>query len=76
MELRFKECPGIIIEKIVSKLDENNYEESKIKELWKENEIQIKGRKSFEYILGNKLNNIISKLKNKEYYSFYDFKYN
>jgi hypothetical protein len=72
--LRFKECPENIIEMIESKLDENNLEESKIKELWKENEIQIKD----EDDLRDKLNKIISKLNNKklEYYKLDDFEYN
>ncbi len=74
IELRFKECPEYIIEMILSKLDENNLEESKIKELWKENEIQIKD----EDDLRDKLNKIISKLNNKklEYYKLDDFEYN
>ena len=73
-ELRFKECPEYYIEMIVSKLDENNHEESKIKELWKENKIQIKD----EDDLSDKLNKIISKLNNKklEYYKLDDFEYN
>ena len=63
-----------MIEMIESKLDENNLEESKIKELWKENEIQIKD----EDDLRDKLNKIISKLNNKklEYYKLDDFEYN
>jgi hypothetical protein len=67
--LRFKECPEYIIEMIVSKLDENNLEESKIKELWKENKIQIKDVDD----LRDKLNKIISKLneRDSEYYNRY-----
>jgi hypothetical protein len=74
IELRFKECPENIIEMIESKLDENNLEESKIKESWKENKIQIKSK----YDLKNKLNKIISKLneRDSEYYNRYDFEYN
>jgi hypothetical protein len=74
MELRFKECPENIIEMILSKLDENNHEESKIKELWKENEIQINSPPS----LINKLNDIISILNKKKlkYYKLDDFEYN
>ena len=73
-ELRFKECPENIIEMILSKLDENNHEESKIKELWKENEIQINSPPS----LINKLNDIISILNKKKlkYYKLDDFEYN
>ncbi len=72
--LRFKECPEYTIEIIESKLDENNHEESKIKELWKENKIQIENK----HDLIDKLNNIISKLneRDSEYYNFYDFQYN
>ncbi len=71
---RFKECPEYYIEMIVSKLDENNLEESKIKELWKDNEIQIK----IQEPLADKLNKIISKLNKRDskYYNFYDFEYN
>jgi hypothetical protein len=74
MELRFKQCPENIIEMIVSELDENNHEESKIKELWEKNEIQIK----YEYSLINKLNVIISQLnkRDSEYFNRYDNKYN
>ncbi len=70
IELRFKECPEYIIERIVSKLDINNLKESKIKELWKKNEIEIKD----EYSLSDKLNKIISKLneRDSEYYDYYD----
>ncbi len=73
-ELRFKECPENIIEMIESKLDENNLEESKIKELWKKNEIQIKNQDS----LKDKLNKIISKLNKRVsiYYKDYNFEYN
>ncbi len=71
-ELRFKECPENIIEMIASKLDENNLEESKIKELWEKNKIQIKEQNilTLTISLSDKLNNIISKLDNKklEYY--------
>jgi hypothetical protein len=74
MELRFKECPENIIEMIVSKLDENNLEESKIKKLWEKNEIQINNRQS----LRDKLNVIISILnkRDSEYYNLDDLKYN
>jgi hypothetical protein len=70
IELRFKECPENIIEMIESKLDENNHEESEIKELWKENEIQIKDKHG----LKDKLNKIISKLNERDskYYDYYD----
>ncbi len=59
---------------IESKLDENNHEECKIKELWKENEIQINNRQSLE----DKLNVIISILnkRDSEYYNLDDLKYN
>ncbi len=54
---------------IESKLDENNLEESKIKELWKDNVIQMKNQNS----LADKLNKIISKLneRDSEYYNRY-----
>ena len=72
--LRYKECPEYMIEMIESKLDENNLEESKIKELWKKNEIQIKNQDS----LKDKLNKIISKLNKRVsiYYKDYNFEYN
>ncbi len=68
MQLRLKECPENIIEMIVSKLDENNHEETEIKELWKETEINIFCQQSLqnEIVLINKLNNIISKLNNRD----------
>jgi hypothetical protein len=74
IKLRFKECPENIIEMIASKLDENNHEETEMKELWEKNEIQIIDK----HDLKDKLNKIISKLNNKklEYYNRYDFEYN
>jgi hypothetical protein len=82
--LRYKECPEYMIEMIESKLDENNLEESKIKELWKDNVIQnlnyVNFDSSFEFQMKNqnsladKLNKIISKLnkRDSEYYDYYD----
>jgi hypothetical protein len=74
IELRYKECSEYIIEMILSKLDENNFEESKIKELWEKNEIQINN----EFSLSDKINKIISKLNktDSEYYSLFHFEYN
>ncbi len=73
-ELRFKECPENIIEMIVSKLDQNNHEETEIKELWNNNEIQIYDA----YSLRDKLNKIISGLnkRDSEYYNYNYFEYN
>ncbi len=70
IELRFKECTEYTIEMIESKLDENNHEESEIKELWEENKIEINSTPS----LRDKLNKIISKLnkRDSEYYDYYD----